>query len=88
MNATIDITDTRLSAAAAAEGNAESYASFGEGFAAVSAPHPDLEDGRLVHYVELDGEPIRTSQGGIDTYPSRSAAVFAAKTKARRAASV
>jgi len=75
---------TYATTTAADKGDAEAYASFGEGFAAISAPHPELEDGRLVHYVEREGEPVRTSQGGIDTYPSRCAAIFAAKTKARR----
>lgn len=50
---------------------------------AVSGPHPDLPQ-IAAHWVENAGMPRRMSQGGVDTYPNRHCAIFAAKTLARR----
>lgn len=44
----------------------------------ISARHPDGLD-RYVHFIELEGVPVRTSKGEVETYPDRAAAVFAAK---------
>ena len=43
----------------------------------VSGPHPDR--GTPTHYIAINGEPMRRSQGGVSTFPSREAATFAAK---------
>lgn len=52
------------------------------GVSAVSGPHPDT--GEHAHWIEVDGKPVRMPQGGVDTHPTRHAAVFAAKCAARR----
>jgi len=50
---------------------------------AVSGPHPDLPQ-ISSHWIEVAGMPRRMPQGGIDTYPNRHCAIFAAKCLARR----
>ncbi len=67
--------------------NTHGTATFGHGVAAVTGHHPDLLDigvKTTAHWVEVNGEPRRMTQGGIDTYPDREAAVFAAKATANR----
>jgi hypothetical protein len=50
---------------------------------AVSGMHPDTGS-RFTHWVEINGEPVRMSQGGIITYFWRHEAEFVAKAKDRR----
>jgi hypothetical protein len=57
------------------------------GVSAISGRHPDLAALRVdrwAHWVEINGQPVRTPQGGIVTYPDRHAAVFSAKCIARK----
>ena len=50
---------------------------------AVSGMHPDV--GReFTHWVEINGEPVRMSQGGIITYFWRHEAEYVAKMKDHR----
>lgn len=49
--------------------------------------HPELLElgiKTLAHWVEIDGNPVRMPQGGIDTYPNAEAAQFAARCTQRR----
>ena len=50
---------------------------------AVSGIHPDSGRG-FTHWVEINGEPVRMSQGGIITYHYIWEAEFAAKMKDHR----
>ncbi len=47
---------------------------------AVSGMHPDTGS-RFTHWVEVNGEPVRMPQGGVDTFRNRHGAEFAASVK-------
>lgn len=61
----------------------ESHIRPGRVITAVQGTHPDVPN-RQSFWVEINGKPLRMSQGGVITYPSASSAAFAAAVKARK----